>query len=360
MVLVASVSRMRAPGPGVATLPMIGPEGESRIGESVIWVSSIGLLLVQRGQGRPRGSALGVRLERAPSRKLVDCLVIWPERALLDVPYREGAQVNATEINGQPEVLSDPAAILRATPGERAVGPAVDLERLGALFELQKQGSWNCNAPQTDKPKAGTAWPPRRGHVGGKRGIDSRAGAPELARLVHEGLRRLGGHVHVVVEHQHHVAVWVFAEPFAGPRKCTAARKRNVGRAGFHEQHCALARQILQGIPGLLFDFAIGAHHNECAFHFRVSGTVDSNKVRLGSTWRHRTVRGPNELEWHMRVSPPRGLALVFLHQPFDLPRGFLLLHGVDPAWVLFRPFQEGLASSSAIGAFDISPHLVE
>ena len=39
----------------------------------------------------------------------------------------------------------------------------------------------------------------------------------ELARFVGDGLRRFGGHVHVIVEHQHDVALRVFAQLLAGP-----------------------------------------------------------------------------------------------------------------------------------------------
>src|SRR5450432_2693201 len=94
MTLVASVSRRRAPGPGEPPFPITGPDGERRTGESVISVFSNCLWLLKRERLRARGSGLRDRADRVVLRKLLERLVVWPERALLDVPDRERAQVN--------------------------------------------------------------------------------------------------------------------------------------------------------------------------------------------------------------------------------------------------------------------------
>src|SRR5258708_3194717 len=91
-----------------------------------------------------------------------------------------------------------------------------------------------------------------------------------------------------------------------------------------------------------------------------------SNRSRLRMSWvGARFCQGPGSwfgpapkfknkprLEGHMFACPSASLALVLLHEPFDLARGFLLLHRVDLAGVLFGPFQERLAAALAVGAF--------
>src|SRR5450755_2939142 len=62
--------------------------------------------------------------------------------------------------------------------------------------------------------------------------------------------------------------------------------------------------------------------------------------------------RNMPRLEGHMLACPSACLALVLLHEPFDLARGFLLLHGVDFPRVFFGPFQERFAAALAVGAF--------
>ena len=73
---------------------------------------------------------------RALVREPLERLVVGPERALFDVADRERAQVNAAEVDGEPEVFGDPAALLGAAPRERAVKFAVELEQRSEAFEV--------------------------------------------------------------------------------------------------------------------------------------------------------------------------------------------------------------------------------
>ena len=84
--------------------------------------------------------------------ELSECLLIGPERALLDVTHGEGTQVNPAEVLREPEILPDPVAVFWATPGVRALDAAFHLQRLGALLEVEQKRPRYRNATEPDEP----------------------------------------------------------------------------------------------------------------------------------------------------------------------------------------------------------------